>query len=140
MKNKNYLITLILGLALTLFCAFEAHAARPGQKVGVSVDSLVYEFGNVMADGAPVVHEFTISNTGNSAVSILSARASCGCTEPRYTRRPIMPGQSGTVTVKFLPAGQRGEVDKSVTLRLKNADGKSERIQLRLHGTVTPAQ
>lgn len=136
MKKLN--ITLLAALLMMLFSAVTASAARPGQKVGVSVDTLVYEFGNVMADAAPVVHEFTITNTGNSAVSILSARASCGCTEPRYTRRPIMPGQEGTVTVKFIPAGQRGEVDKSVTLRLKNANGKSERLQLRLHGTVTP--
>ncbi len=140
MKNKSIIISLLFSLTLLLFCTQQVNAAPPGHKVGIQVDTLLYEFGNVRADGAPVVHEFTLINTGESAVSILSARASCGCTEPRYTRRPIMPGQSGSVTVKFIPAGQRGEVDKSVTLRLKNANGKTERLQLRLHGTVTPAQ
>ena len=36
------------------------------------------------------------------------------------------------------PKGQKGEQDKEVRLRVKNADGKAENISLRLTGMVVP--
>ncbi|MBO4978516.1 MAG: DUF1573 domain-containing protein [Muribaculaceae bacterium] len=125
----------VLGVAIL---AIGAAARTPGQKVGVTFSELCYDFGTVATDAEPVVHTFTVTNNGSEAVAILSARASCGCTEPTYQRRPIMPGETGQVTVRFIPQGQRGEVDKNVTLRLKAADGKSEKVHLRLVGTVVP--
>lgn len=131
--------TLRIFLAIFLASIALAGAARtPGDRVGVTITPLSYDFGNVNADADPVVRQFQITNNGSTAVAILSARASCGCTEPRYDRRPILPGQTATVTLTFMPAGQRGEVDKEVTLRLKNASGTSEKVHLRLHGVVLP--
>lgn len=128
----------IFALIAALIFAVGAWARTPGQKVGVTFSETSYDFGTVTTEADPVVHTFTITNNGSGAVAILSARASCGCTEPSYQRKPIMPGESAPVTLTFLPAGQRGEVDKNVTLRLKAANGKTEKVQLRITGTVVP--
>ncbi len=49
-----------------------------------------------------------------------------------------MPGQTGTIKVTFLPEGQRGEINKVVKLRLRNSEGRSEQVSLRLQGVVVP--
>ena len=111
----------------------------PGEKVGVKFENLTYDFGNVKEDAGKVVHEFVYTNTGDSPVSILRAKASCGCTAPQYSRKPVMPGEKGSVTVTFRTARQRGEQNKDVRLRFKNGSGKSEEISVHIIGVVLPA-
>ncbi len=114
-----------------------AAARNPGSKVGVSFNRTEADFGTV-ASGDPVRLEYVMTNNSSGAVAILSARASCGCTEPEYPRKPVMPGESAVIKVSFNTVGQRGEIDKEVTLRLKNAANKSEKVQLRIAGVVVP--
>lgn len=122
-----------------VMCAVSAQARRiPGQKVGASFPELVYDFGTVKSSGKAVVHEFTMEVTGTSPVAILTATASCGCTTPEYPKKPVKPGEKATVKVTFSPKGQKGELEKDVRLRLRNGDGKSEQVTLRLRGTVIP--
>lgn len=130
-----------LRIALTLVVLFisvtVAMARTPGSKVGVVFDRTEADFGTVAA-GAPVHLQYVMSNNSSGAVAILSARASCGCTDPQYPRKPVMPGDSAVIRVTFNTVGQRGEIDKEVTLRLKNAANKSEKVQLVLRGVVVP--
>lgn len=127
-----------LMIASMLLLAAAASARVPGSKVGVSFDRTLADFGNVHADADHVSVRYVMTNNGEGAVAILSARASCGCTEPSYPRKPVMPGDSAVINVTFNTIGQRGEVDKEVTLRLRNAAGKSEKVQLQLRGVVIP--
>ncbi len=130
----------IFVFALVALVTFQSEARRvPGEKVGVQFDALTYDFGNAAEDGAPVVHEFKYTNTGTGALTLLSARPSCGCTQPKYSRKPLRPGESATIKITFMPKGWKGEVDKDVRLRFKNAAGKSEEITVRLTGVVIPA-
>lgn len=129
---------LLCAATLLTIASFSVSAARPGHKTGTAFSSLVYDFGQVSAEHSSVSHKFTVYNRSNKAVAILSARASCGCTEPSYDHKPIAPGDSATVTVTFLTRGQRGEFTKDVTLRLRSADNKSEKVQLQITGTVIP--
>lgn len=132
-------IKTILLTAVMLAVALAAAARTPGSKVGVSFDRTEADFGTV-ATGGPVLLEYVMTNNSDGAVAILSARASCGCTDPEYPKRPVMPGQSAVVKVTFNTVGQRGEINKEVTLRLKNAAGKSEKVQLQIRGVVVPAE
>lgn len=68
----------------------------------------------------------------------MSAVSGCGCTRPEFGKKPVMPGQTGTIKVTFLPEGQRGEINKVVKLRLRNSEGRSEQVSLRLQGVVVP--
>lgn len=133
----NLNIKTIFLTAVMLTVALIAGARTPGSKVGVSFDRTEADFGNVES-GDPVHLEYVMTNNSNGAVAILSARASCGCTEPDYPKKPVMPGQSAIIKVTFNTVGQRGEINKEVTLRLKNAANKSEKVQLRLSGVVVP--
>lgn len=132
------IVNILLIIVLAAFAAFDAQAADPGAKAGVKFETLSFDFGNVKEDAGKVVHVFEFTNTGTSAVSVLRAKASCGCTVPKFSRKPVEPGQKGRVTVTFRTKGQRGEQNKSVRVRLKNADGKSEDISLLMTGVVVP--
>lgn len=129
----------IITLLLVALVSMAANARRtPGDKVGVAIDTLSYDFGTVAENSAPVVREFTLTNVGSEPVAILSAKASCGCTAPDYSRRPVKPGESTVIKVTFNPYGQIGEADKSVRVKLRSADNKKEEITLRLRGMVLP--
>ena len=130
----------LLILAATVLSAATAYAAKraPGQKIGVEFAEIVYDFGNVSSDSAPVVHEYVFTNTGKESVGLVSATASCGCTRVEYSKKPVPAGDKALVKVSFNPAGQRGEVNKDIKLRFRAANGKSERITLQLKGAVVP--
>ena len=95
-----------------------------------------HDFGNVRESGGPVRCEFTFTNTGDSPLVIVSAKASCGCTQPKYPTDPIKPGGKGTIRVTYLPQGRPGEFDKAVKVRTNAANGK--KITLKISGTVIP--
>lgn len=54
----------------------------------------------------PIIFEF--KNTGNTAVIITNVQGSCGCTATDYTKAPIAPGKSGTVTATYNAANPGG--------------------------------
>ena len=124
---------------IALLTAMPAYAAKnPGSKVGVEFAATSFDFGTVSEDKGYVVHEYAFDNTGDGAVAIVSVVASCGCTRPEYTRKPVAQGKTGKIKVTFNTRGQKGEVNKDIKVRLRSADGKSERVTLHLNGVVVP--
>lgn len=58
---------------------------------------------------------FEFKNTGKTTVVIKEVKASCGCTATNYTKTPIQPGQSATVTATY-NAAAKGSFSKTVTV------------------------
>ncbi|MBO4942297.1 MAG: DUF1573 domain-containing protein [Muribaculaceae bacterium] len=92
-----------------------------------------HNFGAFDEETGPVTAEFKIVNTGNEPVEILAARASCGCTTPKYPRTPIAPGDTAVVAVTYDPAGRPGQFTKYVGVDLSAG---LESIKLYIKGTV----
>lgn len=67
----------------------------------------------------PVTHDFWLINNGKSPVSIENVMASCGCTTPEYSTKPIAPGDSTVVRVGFNAAAD-GPFDRSINVLLNN--------------------
>lgn len=85
----------------------------------------VYDFGTV-TDGDIVETTFTLTNTGKSALVITDAKTTCGCTVPSWPKdKPIMPGETADIKVKFNTAGKGGgRQTKNVTLFTNTAVGR----------------
>jgi len=129
----------ILLIALLALVSMSAYARRePGEKVGAKIDNISYDFGTVRENGERVVHEYNITNTGETALAIIWVKPNCGCTAPEYPRKPLKPGESAKIKVTFNPIGQKGEVDKDIRVKFRNGDKKSEELSLRLTGVVIP--
>lgn len=100
-----------------------------------SWDKLIYEMGEVTFMVSKDA-EFKVTNTGNQPLVITSARASCGCTNLKYSKEPILPGASATLAVTFNGAGN-GQFRKTITVQT-NEGTKSTVLQIA--GTVVKPQ
>ena len=128
MKKILLMMTLLIG---TLSFAF----AQSGQKQAeIKFDKLTHNFGTI-TDKDPVQKcTFTFTNVGNAPLIINQAVASCGCTVPQYSKKPIMPGEKGSITVTFNSRGQfPSHFKKTVTVR---SNGKIEMTRLYVEGTI----
>ena len=75
-----------------------------------------HSFGKV-SEGEKVGYVFKFENRGTSDLVIHAAITTCGCTVPKYDRRPIPPGGKGKIEVVFDTSGRNGMQTKTVTLR-----------------------
>ena len=92
----------------------------------MTFEYLDFDFG-VIFQGETVVHKFKFTNTGTSALIISDVTATCGCTIPTYTKKPVAPGDDGFIEVKFNSAGRQGMQHKSVVVL---ANTQPNRIEL----------
>lgn len=77
--------------------------------------------------------EFTFTNTGDEPLILSSVRASCGCTTPSWTQKPIMPGKTGTIKVRY-NTNNLGGFTKTITIT-SNAVNEA-RVVVKIKGNV----
>ncbi len=99
----------------------------------LTFDSSTHNFGVIAEDGGNVSHTFTLNNTGNSPIVIVTASSSCGCTVPQYSRQPIAVGSSTPIVVTYDPMDRPGKFSKTVQLVV--APG-NKRYTLTIEGDV----
>lgn len=128
------ILTILSVLVLAMVLALPAQAKKLPE--GIEMPNRVYDFGTVKSTDKPVETSFTLLNTGNTPLAILSSSSTCGCSKAEYPTKPIDPGKSAVIKVKFNPMGQQGEITREIKLRVKRAGGKSARITLTIRGTV----
>ncbi len=93
-----------------------------------------FDFGTI-AQGTPVTHVFEFTNTGNQPLVISTVDKSCGCTTPKWTTEPILPGKKGTVSATY-NAATMGGFNKTITVH-SNALGGDKVLFIK--GTVVEA-
>ncbi len=87
-----------------------------------------HDFGDIV-QGDVVEHIFNFENTGNEPLILADVHTTCGCTAPSWPREPILPGKTGSVTVKFNSRGKIGVQHKVITIS-SNAINQRERISI----------
>lgn len=92
-----------------------------------------YNFGAFDEDAGAVECRFALVNTGDKPLTILSARATCGCTTPRFPRKAIAPGDTAYISVSYDPQGRPGRFSKQVYVE---TDGEPRKTKLDISGTV----
>ncbi|MDD6379157.1 MAG: DUF1573 domain-containing protein [Prevotella sp.] len=101
----------------------------------IKFDKVTVNFGT-FSENNPVQHAtFTFTNVGNQPLLINQVVASCGCTVPKYDKRPIAPGQKGSIQVTYngknkLPS----HFKKAITVY---SNGKVEMTRLYIEGDMT---
>lgn len=100
----------------------------------ITLDKKEFDFGTV-TDGEIIETVFILTNTGKSPLVITDAQTTCGCTVPSWPKdKPIAPGESTEIKVKFNTAGKGGGRQvKDVTLFTNTAVGREI---LRIKGIV----
>ncbi|MFT4754660.1 MAG: hypothetical protein ACI85Q_002220 [Salibacteraceae bacterium] len=71
------------------------------------------DFGSIV-QGESIKKVFEFTNVSEVDLIISSANGSCGCTIPKWPKRPIKPGQTGEIEVVFNSQGKKGKQTKKV--------------------------
>ena len=82
----------------------------------VRFDRTVYDFGDVTVGQGALTCTFTASNISSKPVVIYNVVSSCGCTGVKWTREPIMPGNSGKITATYSNDEGPYPFDKTLTV------------------------
>lgn len=98
-------------------------------------DNKIFDFGTVLEKKGKVSHTFLIRNIGFKPIVINNVSAWCGCTEIDYTKRPILPRQTGKVTVVYNPYSRVGFFSKEIVVL---TEGGNNYTRLWIKGRVIP--
>ena len=123
-------------IAINLLCfmlLISGSAANAQEKVGniAEFDKTVYDFGDVMLSDGPLSCTFNVKNISQKPMLIHSVVTSCGCTDVKWTREPVMPGKSGSISAVYTNDEGPYPFDKSLTVYIS---GIGKPVILRLRG------
>jgi archaellum component FlaF (FlaF/FlaG flagellin family) len=112
-----------------------AKAENPAKVNGpvATFDKTTFEFTD-LTQGVPGTASFNLKNDGNEPLIISSANASCGCTNLTYSKDPILPGKSISISATY-NAAAAGPFTKTVTVRTNASD---QPVVLMIKGKVNP--
>lgn len=133
MKTRNLLLLfLFLGLSLSVM-AQQYHTTTNPHVVGAEIefDKTTLDFGT-LSIGDVKVDTFTFTNVGKKPLILENVVSNCDCTVIDWSRKPVMPGKTGTITATYT-AKNSGMINKWVTV-MSNAE--TDRVILKLRGTV----
>ena len=99
----------------------------------VRLDKTVHDFGDIMIADGPVSCSFTVTNIGSEPTVIFNVASSCGCTDVDWTKKPLQPGEKGTVKATYTNTDGPYPFDKSLTVYVS---GYKQPIILHLRGAA----
>ena len=142
--KKLFLLSLFVGLSLTALNAQEvkqdnntkdksAVVEKPLNGPQIEFAEQVHDYGKVKKGGDGNC-EFVFTNTGNEPLILSNVKASCGCTVPTWTKEPIMPGQTGTIKVRYNTNTSPQSFTKTITVSSNSIN--APRLTLKIKGTI----
>jgi hypothetical protein len=111
--------------------SFTPQPAKVPYSVVVAWEKESHDFGEI-PQGTPVTVSFSFTNKGDEPILIADVATSCGCTASNYSKEPILPGASSTITATY-NAVAAGAFNKSITV---NFNEESAKKVLMIKGTV----
>jgi hypothetical protein len=119
----------ILTLLSIAFLIVQIQAQQKSPKI--EFESTVIDYGTI-EKGADGIRVFKFTNTGNAPLIITKVKSSCGCTVPKKPEKPILPGDTGEIQVKY-DTNRVMPIRKTITVT-SNADTPT--VALKIKGNV----
>lgn len=69
----------------------------------MTFDTSSHNFGDVKRKGGDLIKEFRFTNDGDAPLVIKKITKSCSCMTITYSRKPVMPGKSAVIKIKYEP-------------------------------------
>lgn len=112
--KKGWLLLLLAGWVGML-------SAQPSLKLEV----LEQNVGKIPERGGVVSREYRFVNAGDAPLVLVDSKVSCTCTKVEFPKKPVMPGQSGVVIVRYDPRKQpAGKIYKAIQLFSNDPAGR----------------
>ena len=124
---------LLLSLAAITFSAMLFSQKKPADVAKFTSETI--DMGK-LKQGNPTAATFTVTNVGTEPLIIEQANPTCGCTIGDYTKSPIAPGKTGTITATY-NAAALNHFDKHLTVKFAGVD---ETKSITITGDVLSAE
>ena len=119
---KNFLVFFIAFFSYTLVHSQE-------MKPEISFEKTVIDYGTVNK-GDNGIREFVFKNSGNAPLIISNVKSTCGCTIPKKPEKPILPGESEKIQVKY-DTKRVGFIRKSITVTSNAASSPTTILKIK---------
>ncbi len=116
-------------LLIVLFTGLQGFSQEKQAKIEFKQTEIDYGTIDKNSDGTKV---FEFTNTGDAPLIINRVKSSCGCTVPSKPTKPIMPGQSDKIVVKY-NTHRTGPFRKTITVY---SNAKNNVVILKIKGKV----
>lgn len=121
---KQLITILFIGLL-----SFSVNAQEKVAKIDFKTDTIDY---GTIEKGADGVRVFEFTNTGDAPLIVSKVTSSCGCTVPKWSKEPILPGKTGEIQVNY-DTNRVNPIRKTITV-ISNADTPT--VALKIKGLV----
>ena len=88
---------------------------REMDQTEIEVEEQVHVFENIK-EGDKARHTYKVKNVGDKPLFIANVQVSCGCTVPEFSKDPVLPGQTGDITLEFNSTGKPGHQKKNAMI------------------------
>lgn len=112
-----------IAMAIFLFVGIAVNA-----QAKMEFKTEVIDYGEV-AKGADGLRTFVFTNTGDAPLEISRVSSSCGCTVPKKPEKPVLPGETGEIQVKY-DTSIIGPIRKTITV-YSNADVPAKSLKIK---------
>ena len=127
---------LFILLTIIAFASAPVFAGRVGGPDSpLRFDAASHDFGTIRESDGKVSHTFRFRNVSRKPVVIIAVQTSCGCTVPEFSKRPVMPGDEGEITLTYNPADRPGPFTRDAEVY---AADRHVVATLRVEGSVEP--
>ena len=122
------IIFIMLAVVMTLSLTSMKPSATEGTKPHIQFDNTKHDF-KVITQNGDGAWEFKFTNTGKEPLIIQNVRSSCGCTIAKRPSKPILPGETASISVRY-DTRRIGVFHKTITVS-SNADNGSVVLEIR---------
>ena len=109
---KKLMLAIFAVLVISVHSQAQSNTAVAGDSI--VFEKIVHDYGTIVR-GANGDTEFVFVNKGAKPLILNGVSASCGCTSPEWTKSPVLPGEKGSIKVKY-DTETLGSFIKSVTV------------------------
>lgn len=109
---------------LLLIAAAVAMALPVFSQPSMSLGSELCDFGLIAESGGKATRTVTFTNTGDEPLVVLRTKTICSCTTVSFSKKPVMPGGEGTITITYNPKKQAGTFHKEVLVYANIPDNR----------------
>ncbi len=129
MKSQPLGLLKSLMLSIIIFYGCESMLA---QDATIDLQKEWHDFGLVKS-GEKVHVDFKFKNSGDQVLVISSVDAGCSCTVPSWPKKPIKPGENGSIRVSYDSKTKIGAFNKAIRI---SSNAKMPTKIIRIKGLV----
>lgn len=122
MKN---VITILFVAVMSLGISAQKKVAK------IEFKTDVIDYGTI-EKGSDGVRIFEFTNTGDAPLVISNVKSTCGCTVPAWPKKPVMPGETGEIKVKY-DTKRVNPIRKTITVY---SNAETPTVALKIKGQV----